>query len=63
MQFLACRDEVIELQPVQEMKPHRVDREHVHGKVNALRRARGRVVVAVAAEYRDPPCREELNGR
>ena len=40
-----------------------MDAEHVHGEVNALHRARGLVVVAVAAKRRDPPFGEKLKGR
>ena len=51
------------MQPVQEVQAHRVDGEHVHRKVDTLGRARRRVVVAVAAKYRDPSFREEFQGR
>jgi hypothetical protein len=40
-----------------------VNREHVHGEVHALDGARRRVIVAIAAEDRDPAFREQLERR
>src|SRR5580693_7549125 len=47
-QLPAERQEVFEVQVVEQVQAHRVDREHVHGEVDALDRARRGVAVAVA---------------
>ena len=61
--FLAQRDNAIELQVVQQMQPHGVDREHVHGKGDAFGRAGEGVIVAVAAQNGNPSLRHELQCR
>jgi predicted TIM-barrel fold metal-dependent hydrolase len=55
--------EGVEVQVVEQVHAHRVDREHVHGEVHALDGARRRVIVAIAAKDRDPAFREQLERR
>ncbi len=58
--LVAEPDEILKLQVIKQMQAHRVDREHVHGEVHALGGAGRGVVVAVAAQYRDPALGHEL---
>ena len=57
------RHQVIELQVVEQVHAHRVDREHVHGKRDVLDDAGRGVAVAVAAEHGHLPLGQELHGQ
>ena len=61
--FLAERDGVVKLQVIHQLQAHRVDREHVHGEVDAVGGAGRRVAIAVAAQHRDPPLGHEFQCR
>jgi len=55
--------QLFEVQVVQQVQAQRVDRQHVNRKADTFHGARGGVVVAIAAERRNPPFGEQLERR
>jgi uncharacterized hydrophobic protein (TIGR00271 family) len=61
--LLALRQQLTELQVVQQVHAQRVDGQHMHRELHHVVRVPGAVVVAVAAEHRDLPVGDELHRR
>src|SRR4029453_6079360 len=60
---LAFPGEILELEVIEQVDAHGVDRQNVHGKANSFSRARARVAVAVRPESGAQSVREERSRR